>query len=395
MRKIKTTILLSVFVFSFGFSVVRAQSIESIQQALIRIRQQLNELETGTSQSSSQGTGQYCASFNRSMYLGDDDISSGRQVSSLQKYLRDRGFFTYPEITGYYGKITEEAVKRFQSAKGIVSSGDANSTGFGLVGPRTLSFLNTSCGYSANNYSNNGSSINSNNGVTVSLKTDKTEYNSSEKIIVVGTITNNSGADLEGPVSNCTGMNLNIDKYYYGYLQEPSPCYVYESTLVLANGESASYTIEIVPEFPEKIATGDYRLTASFPGNNTAIADFKIKKDSSSTSRESVSTTVTLNKEKFAPGETIIVYGRISNNTESSIVDNLGSCEAIKLEVDGLKDVGICYDYFNLDDVIYTGQEYSYTAYFTLEDGVSEGDYEMEVTFPGRYKETVDFEIKK
>lgn len=49
----------------------------------------------------------------------------------------------YPEglITGYYGPLTEKAVQRFQAKYGIVSSGTPETTGYGLVGPKTRAKL--------------------------------------------------------------------------------------------------------------------------------------------------------------------------------------------------------------------------------------------------------------
>lgn len=64
--------------------------------------------------------------------------SRSTRVSDLQRMLAT-DHTLYPEglITGYYGKATEQAVKRFQSKYGIVSSGTPASTGYGAVGPKT------------------------------------------------------------------------------------------------------------------------------------------------------------------------------------------------------------------------------------------------------------------
>ena len=52
---------------------------------------------------------------------GDDSES----VAALQQILKDKGYFTYEEITGYYGKITEDAVKSFQADNGLRIDGIA------------------------------------------------------------------------------------------------------------------------------------------------------------------------------------------------------------------------------------------------------------------------------
>ena len=46
----------------------------------------------------------------------------------------------YPEgkVTGYFGALTRKAVQNFQKKYGIASSGNEKTTGYGLVGPKTL-----------------------------------------------------------------------------------------------------------------------------------------------------------------------------------------------------------------------------------------------------------------
>ncbi len=51
------------------------------------------------------------------------------EVSFVQQFLKDRGFFTYPTVTGYFGLITKQAVIAFQKAYGIDP--------VGIVGPIT------------------------------------------------------------------------------------------------------------------------------------------------------------------------------------------------------------------------------------------------------------------
>lgn len=66
----------------------------------------------------------------------------GEDVQSLQIFLTETGDYTYPEITGYFGSVTEEAVQRYQRRNGIVSSGTPVSTGYGVVGPKTRDAIN-------------------------------------------------------------------------------------------------------------------------------------------------------------------------------------------------------------------------------------------------------------
>lgn len=46
-------------------------------------------------------------------------------VATLQQNLKSLGYFTYPDITGYYGVITSQAVQSFQSDYGLQTDGIA------------------------------------------------------------------------------------------------------------------------------------------------------------------------------------------------------------------------------------------------------------------------------
>lgn len=77
--------------------------------------------------------------FTQQMSIG----SQGSEVSALQMYLATKTSH-YPEalVTGYFGALTQAAVRRFQCAEEIVCSGDPGTTGYGRVGPKTLLQLN-------------------------------------------------------------------------------------------------------------------------------------------------------------------------------------------------------------------------------------------------------------
>ncbi len=64
----------------------------------------------------------------------------GDDVSALQEFLRDNGYYPGGQVTGYYGKLTEAAVKKFQEGQGIAKFGQA---GYGNVGPMTRQKLNS------------------------------------------------------------------------------------------------------------------------------------------------------------------------------------------------------------------------------------------------------------
>jgi peptidoglycan hydrolase-like protein with peptidoglycan-binding domain len=60
--------------------------------------------------------------------------SSGTDVSALQQYLKDQGYFHYPDITGYFGPYTWRAIAAFQWDNKLES--------VGYLGPKTELALN-------------------------------------------------------------------------------------------------------------------------------------------------------------------------------------------------------------------------------------------------------------
>jgi peptidoglycan hydrolase-like protein with peptidoglycan-binding domain len=59
--------------------------------------------------------------------------SRGTPVTQLQNTLKAQGFYPGP-VTGYYGGLTEEAVRRFQQAKGLSVDGTAGSKTLSALG---------------------------------------------------------------------------------------------------------------------------------------------------------------------------------------------------------------------------------------------------------------------
>lgn len=75
-----------------------------------------------------------CAVLSGNLQVG----SEGGDVTKLQTFL-SKDKTVYPEgiVSGYFGKLTEDAVRRWQAAHNVVATGTAASTGFGMVGPQT------------------------------------------------------------------------------------------------------------------------------------------------------------------------------------------------------------------------------------------------------------------
>ena len=73
------------------------------------------------------------------LFLG----SRNNNVKSLQEFLaKDPSIYPEGLITGYFGLLTKKAVQRFQCKYGITCEGSESTTGYGLVGPKTLQKLN-------------------------------------------------------------------------------------------------------------------------------------------------------------------------------------------------------------------------------------------------------------
>lgn len=72
----------------------------------------------------------------RSLYLG----LSGSDVKLLQSLLITKGLLPSGKNTGYFGPLTQAAVRSFQCTQGIVCSG-SEANGYGVVGPATRNAL--------------------------------------------------------------------------------------------------------------------------------------------------------------------------------------------------------------------------------------------------------------
>jgi hypothetical protein len=81
----------------------------------------------------------FCLTLTASLSQGSTDTTTQGQVSKLQQFLG------ITPTTGYFGVLTEAAVQKYQTARGIVSSGTPATTGYGSVGARTRASM-ASCG---------------------------------------------------------------------------------------------------------------------------------------------------------------------------------------------------------------------------------------------------------
>ncbi len=79
------------------------------------------------------------ASGNRSLYLN----VKGADVTLLQEFLASKGYISQKNVTGFFGPLTEKAVKQFQIDTKIISLSKGTRAGYGVVGPTTQSIINS------------------------------------------------------------------------------------------------------------------------------------------------------------------------------------------------------------------------------------------------------------
>lgn len=145
MRKLLSTVSLITLLMPAAASAVTAEELTAQIQALLAQVQALQQQTGGSTTIQSQApvaTGGQCPLISRNLKNG----MSGDDVTRLQQFLaRDPSVYPEAMITGYYGGLTEAAVKRFQCKNQIVCDGTPETTGYGVTGPRTAALLALQC----------------------------------------------------------------------------------------------------------------------------------------------------------------------------------------------------------------------------------------------------------
>src|SRR3989344_1813703 len=83
---------------------------------------------------------------------------SGADVTSLQKSLIANGYMASRYATGYFGTLTDTALKKFQCDKEIICSGPS-ANGYGVYGPKTRAAMATALSASRQSFSINGNPL--------------------------------------------------------------------------------------------------------------------------------------------------------------------------------------------------------------------------------------------
>ncbi|MEK7133973.1 MAG: peptidoglycan-binding domain-containing protein [Patescibacteria group bacterium] len=134
--------LLPVFVSALTAEELAAQ-IQALLTQIAALQQQANSAATAgnTGLPVNLPAPNHCPDLWRSLSRG----TNGPDVQSLQRYLAWQGFLSSDSSTGFFGPLTEGAVRDWQASRSIVSSGDAASTGWGVVGARTRAAIAAHC----------------------------------------------------------------------------------------------------------------------------------------------------------------------------------------------------------------------------------------------------------
>lgn len=139
----RTFVFLGVLLFIA--SPVYAQTTADLQAQIVLLMKQLTELQAKkTAQSVSTAPSQSstsCPALSRVLSRN----MRGEDVRGLQNFLVANGLLTVDSATGFFGGLTEAAVKKYQCDSSLVCSGSPSSTGWGAVGPRTRSSIMSSC----------------------------------------------------------------------------------------------------------------------------------------------------------------------------------------------------------------------------------------------------------
>jgi len=118
---------------------IRAQ-IQSLISQITALQAQLSNLTSDTTTISTPSNS--CPNLYRALSRG----SRGSDVISLQQFFIAQGLLDSDSATGFFGPLTEVAVQRWQAQNSIISYGDAASTGYGVIGPRTRAAIAAKCG---------------------------------------------------------------------------------------------------------------------------------------------------------------------------------------------------------------------------------------------------------
>lgn len=148
MKRILSSVSIAALLIPVAVSAATAEELTAQIQALLQQVQALNQQVGGSTATTVTGSGTVtpssvqCPHVSRVLKRG----ATGPDVTRLQQFLAlDPAVYPEAQVTGYYGALTEAAVKRFQCKNKLVCDGTPESTGYGVTGPRTAALLALQC----------------------------------------------------------------------------------------------------------------------------------------------------------------------------------------------------------------------------------------------------------
>ena len=249
-----------------------------IQALLLRV-QQLQQQTGGTVQVPVPGApvvdSSACPLIGRILYIG----STGDDVSRLQQFLaRDPSIYPERLVSGYYGPLTEAAVKRWQVKYNIVSSGTAATTGYGQVGPRTAAAMSLQCSTTSASAPNVGgfirvTPISGNAPLTVSVEATVNTVNSCAGAVYTIDYGDGTGTtQITVPPGRCTQLVQTLSHIYqasgtYNVGLSSGPHRTVATVIVTGTTQPTPTTPATIPDsIHANPTTGQAPVTVSFSG---------------------------------------------------------------------------------------------------------------------------------
>lgn len=199
----------------FVSSALTAEEVQAQIQALLRqltmLQEQLRQLGGGSTSPANPPPatlpGERCYRVDRPLFQG----VRGDDVRALQDELRAQGFFN-EQTTGYFGPVTEAAVRRFQETRGIVSGGTPATTGYGMVGPQTSRSIWV-CGGGQANQPLRAVPTRGEAPLEVAFYTNFGKLRSSSPVLEYGDGTSERVAECYAPTDFCESPGKNVHTY--------------------------------------------------------------------------------------------------------------------------------------------------------------------------------------
>lgn len=123
-------------------SAVQAAQIQSLLVLLDQLRAQLLLLQGGNTSVTTAS----CTQITHLLTIGSTDATTGGGVTKLQKFLTQKGYYTYGSVTGYFGQATLDAVKRWQDTEKFYEA-YGTPAGRGVIGERSRAEMAELCNF--------------------------------------------------------------------------------------------------------------------------------------------------------------------------------------------------------------------------------------------------------